>query len=384
MTTATDITSLKARCTALEARCKALETKDTSLAAAATLLTARVAKLEAVKPVDYAAQFAALQKEVDELRYIISPTPVTPPANVYNVMDYGALHNNSHDDAANIKQAMDACYAAGGGTVYMPAGTYLVNANYSMTDPNGDDPFSCHVPVRQGCTLAGDGMHSTIIHASDASPSGTNIVGVIASNGFTVRDLSTTMNSDYTSGTSKDGLKIMNSDNGTVTNCYFEYNYIGCNCIGNRDITFNNCEAYGCRLGFSTDNNHFGPYWGTNRITFNDCVSSHNSQAGFYAYYFPDSGIGETWTNMPESQRVQNIRYNRCNAHDNGNPGFFSSWSSRTTWVDCTSNNNSGGFYGKYAKDYWMQGCSASGNGYYGNTTATCYDDGGCNKRASL
>ena len=56
MSTATDIAALKARCLALEKR---------------------VAKLEAVKPIDYSAQIAALQKEVADLKYIISPTP--PP-----------------------------------------------------------------------------------------------------------------------------------------------------------------------------------------------------------------------------------------------------------------------------------------------------------------
>jgi polygalacturonase len=44
---------------------------------------------------------------------------------VYNVCDYGAKHNGL-DDSACIQAAIDACSVAGGGTVYLPAGTYTV------------------------------------------------------------------------------------------------------------------------------------------------------------------------------------------------------------------------------------------------------------------
>jgi hypothetical protein len=92
MSTATDIAALKARCTALEK-------KDTAIQSAATALAARVAKLEAVKPIDYAVQIAALQKEVDALRYIISPIPIRPgPAWGTEFTDRGFLYlDDGHD-----------------------------------------------------------------------------------------------------------------------------------------------------------------------------------------------------------------------------------------------------------------------------------------------
>ena len=45
----------------------------------------------------------------------------------YNVKDYGAVGNGSHDDAPAIQAAINA--AAAGGTVYVPAGTYKVGYN---------------------------------------------------------------------------------------------------------------------------------------------------------------------------------------------------------------------------------------------------------------
>jgi len=48
---------------------------------------------------------------------------------LYNVMNYGAVGNNSHDDGAGINAAIAAARAdpAGKGTVYFPAGNYLTS-----------------------------------------------------------------------------------------------------------------------------------------------------------------------------------------------------------------------------------------------------------------
>lgn len=43
----------------------------------------------------------------------------------YNVRDYGAVGDGRHLDSKAINQAIDAAAAAGGGTVYLPAGSYL-------------------------------------------------------------------------------------------------------------------------------------------------------------------------------------------------------------------------------------------------------------------
>lgn len=43
---------------------------------------------------------------------------------IYNVKDYGATGRKSDDARASIQKALDACGAAGGGTVYLPPGEY--------------------------------------------------------------------------------------------------------------------------------------------------------------------------------------------------------------------------------------------------------------------
>lgn len=56
---------------------------------------------------------------------------------VYNVMDYGAAGDGKTDDATAIQQAVDACSAAGGGTVLLPSGhTFLCGPLKLASDVN--------------------------------------------------------------------------------------------------------------------------------------------------------------------------------------------------------------------------------------------------------
>jgi hypothetical protein len=54
--------------------------------------------------------------------------------NVYDVTDvaYGAVGDGVADDTLAIQAAIDACSTAGGGTVYMPNGTYLVSGFHAL------------------------------------------------------------------------------------------------------------------------------------------------------------------------------------------------------------------------------------------------------------
>ena len=51
--------------------------------------------------------------------------PFTLQAETFNVKKYGARGNGRRMDSPAIQKAIDACYKAGGGTVLVPAGTYL-------------------------------------------------------------------------------------------------------------------------------------------------------------------------------------------------------------------------------------------------------------------
>ena len=52
----------------------------------------------------------------------------------FNVKNYGATGDGVTDDAAACQSAISAASAAGGGTVYFPAGTYMLSSSLNMAD----------------------------------------------------------------------------------------------------------------------------------------------------------------------------------------------------------------------------------------------------------
>jgi hypothetical protein len=69
---------------------------------------------------------------------------------VVSVKDFGAVGDGVADDTVAIQAAIDAVAAAGGGKVYMPAGTYLVSAP---------------IAIKDRCLLVGAG-HATVLKAA--------------------------------------------------------------------------------------------------------------------------------------------------------------------------------------------------------------------------
>ena len=69
---------------------------------------------------------------------------------VFNAKDsaYGAKGDGTTNDAPAIQAAIDAANGAGGGTVYLPAGTYLVKAKLEL---------------QSNVTLKGAGWAATIV-----------------------------------------------------------------------------------------------------------------------------------------------------------------------------------------------------------------------------
>jgi hypothetical protein len=60
---------------------------------------------------------------------------------VYNVEDYGAVHDGVTDDTSAIQDAINACFVAKGGVVYLPNGVYLI-AGALQTNVGGLNPNS--------------------------------------------------------------------------------------------------------------------------------------------------------------------------------------------------------------------------------------------------
>jgi len=75
-----------------------------------------------------------------------------------NVLDYGAKGDNATNDTSAIQAAIDAVFAAGGGTVYFSQGTYLVTG---LTLNWGSSAVSVN--------FVGSGQTSTVIKKTTAS-----------------------------------------------------------------------------------------------------------------------------------------------------------------------------------------------------------------------
>ncbi|MBY0356093.1 MAG: right-handed parallel beta-helix repeat-containing protein [Rickettsiales bacterium] len=78
---------------------------------------------------------------------------------IYNVKDFGAKGDGKTIDTSAIQKALDAAYHAGGGTVIIPEGTYVVTGGATAADGA--------LKVRSNVTIEGEGMGQTIIKLAD-------------------------------------------------------------------------------------------------------------------------------------------------------------------------------------------------------------------------
>lgn len=70
---------------------------------------------------------------------------IRPSSEEFNVMDFGASGNGIEKDTKAIQAASDAAYGNGGGTVVIPAGTYLTGALFFRNGVN--------LEIKEGATL---------------------------------------------------------------------------------------------------------------------------------------------------------------------------------------------------------------------------------------
>ena len=82
-------------------------------------------------------------------------------ASTFNVLNFGAVGDGVADDTAALRAAVDAARLAGGGTVYMPPGTYLltstltINSSYVVLRGAGVDATKISIPRSLGDVFPG-------------------------------------------------------------------------------------------------------------------------------------------------------------------------------------------------------------------------------------
>ena len=77
-----------------------------------------------------------------------------------NAQDFGAVGDGATNDTAAVQAALDAAYNAGGGSVYLPSGVYLVTGQ-------SDYPTGGTLQIRDNVEFYGDGMGTSVIKLAD-------------------------------------------------------------------------------------------------------------------------------------------------------------------------------------------------------------------------
>ncbi len=79
--------------------------------------------------------------------------PFILPENTINVLDFGAVGNNSNNDAPAIQAAINSL-GANGGIVYIPSGTYLMQSGLNLLSGvslRGASATTTHLRFRPSC-----------------------------------------------------------------------------------------------------------------------------------------------------------------------------------------------------------------------------------------
>lgn len=133
-----------------------------------------------------------------------APPTTLPSRPAYNVRDFGAAGDGKTLDSPAINRAIDAAVAAGGGTVYLPAGTYLSGSIHLKSNINlhidagatllgAPQNMNAHDPAEpfEGTAYQDGGhtyFHNSLIWGEDITNISITGKGMINGGGLTARD----------------------------------------------------------------------------------------------------------------------------------------------------------------------------------------------------
>lgn len=155
---------------------------------------------------------------------------------VFNVQDYGAKGDGAADDRSAIQSALEAAYRAGGGTVFIPAGTFAVGPG---------------LQVKSNVTLAGTGAGS-VIKLKDGSTRNDNIIKSENWVNVAIKDLTLDGNRANQPGGpgsyryTQYGVYFGNTHNSLVQNVVaHDTTGVGIHVYDSKNVTVQHCVAMG-------------------------------------------------------------------------------------------------------------------------------------------
>lgn len=204
---------------------------------------------------------------------------------LFNVRQFGAVGNGTSSDTEAINKAIDACANAGGGIVYVPAGTYLtgtidLKSNVTLQVASGATllgstnlaDYRSAVPGQEwydALVLAKD-VHDVAI-IGDGTIDGSNLrnpngeehirgphaVMFYGAHNVTVRDISIRNSGNY-------NLIVRSSEGLTIDGLKVHGGWDGINMHDTLDATISNCRIY------AGDDALAGAYW--ENVTVSNCI----------------------------------------------------------------------------------------------------------------
>jgi hypothetical protein len=242
-------------------------------------------------------------------------TTTTAPAGVYNVLNYGAKGNGVSDDAPAVQAAVNAARAAGGGSVYLPAGTYRFYAARTL-DPN----LGANIELFDGVTVKGAGPNKTFVVAARSQASA---FGAMRKKNISVQnmDISTTVSGLH------DGVKFGVCTDVLVQNVVTHDIYIGVALYSCVNPVIRNCKAYNCsNAGLAIAQGATWPEVGVGGL-IEDCDGWGANQ---YSFRLAGDYVGQ--------KRVAGVTLRRCQSHDD-RTGLLLTYAENLTLEDCSSTN---------------------------------------------
>lgn len=136
------------------------------------------------------------------------------PLGHFDVRQFGAVGDGSHDDRDAIQRAIDAAQRVGGGVIYFPAGTYIVGSTFSILRSG-----VAGTPTRLALLGAPEGA---ILKAGDGNTSTSSIMNINERNNVLVYGLTFDGNIDNISGTPTRDVLVISAEEVVFDSCVFK------------------------------------------------------------------------------------------------------------------------------------------------------------------